>query len=175
MIATTCFTLFDSPLGEIFLQGNGRLVTGLYMPEHKHWRGPEFGWQRSDEPFAAVREQLAEYFAGERQTFDVPLKLAGTPFQQRVWQELTRIPYGETITYAELARRMGKPTAMRAVGHANGRNPVSIIVPCHRVIGASGKLTGYGGGRDKKEFLLALERSKQHAQRRIALSASVDS
>ena len=175
MTATTCYTLFDSPLGEICLQGDGHFVTGLYMPQHKHWRGAESGWKQSHELFVSVRNQLAEYFAGERQTFDVPLKLAGTPFQQRVWQELTRIPFGETITYAELARRIGKPTAVRAVGHANGRNPVSIIVPCHRVIGASGKLTGYGGGVAKKEILLVLERSKKQTQERIATSAGVDS
>ena len=128
------------------------------MPQHKGWRGPDASWQQSDAPFAAVREQLAEYFAGERQQFDVPLKLAGTPFQQRVWQELVRIPFGTTITYAQLAQRVGQPTASRAVGHANGRNPISIIVPCHRVIGANGKLTGYAGGVDKKQWLLAWER-----------------
>src|SRR5205807_4847601 len=108
--------------------------------------------------FTRVRKQLAEYFAGERRQFDVPLKLAGTPFQQRVWLELARIPFGTTITYAELAQRLGRPTASRAVGHANGRNPISIIVPCHRVIGADGKLTGYAGGLDKKQWLLAWER-----------------
>ena len=128
------------------------------MPHHKGWRGPDAAWQLSETPFAAVREQLAEYFAGKRQQFDVPLKLAGTPFQQRVWQELVRIPFGTTITYAQLAQRIGKPTASRAVGHANGRNPISIIVPCHRVIGADGKLTGYAGGVDKKQWLLAWER-----------------
>jgi methylated-DNA-[protein]-cysteine S-methyltransferase len=105
-----------------------------------------------------VRAQLAEYFAGARQEFDVPLQLGGTPFQQHVWQELLRIPFGVTITYAELAKRVGKPAAARAVGHASGRNPVAIIVPCHRVIGANGKLTGYAGGMDKKEWLLAWER-----------------
>ena len=128
------------------------------MPAHKGWRSPDASWQESDAPFAAVREQLAEYFAGERQEFDVPLKLAGTPFQQRVWRELVRIPFGTTITYAELARRIGQPTASRAVGHANGRNPISILVPCHRVIGADGKLTGYAGGVEKKQWLLAWER-----------------
>jgi methylated-DNA-[protein]-cysteine S-methyltransferase len=142
----------------MFVQGDGQFVTGLYMPQHKGWRGPDAAWQPSDAPFAAIRAQLAEYFAGERQQFDVPLKLAGTPFQQRVWQELVRIPFGTTITYAQLAQRVGKPTASRAVGHANGRNPISILVPCHRVIGANGKLTGYAGGVDKKQWLLAWER-----------------
>ncbi len=162
MTATTCYTSFDSPLGTIYLQGDGQFVTGLYMPYHKHWSGLDSAWKQSDASFVTVREQLAEYFAGDRQTFDVPLKLAGTPFQQRVWQELTGIPFGMTIHYGQLAERVGIPKASRAVGHANGRNPISIIVPCHRVIGANGKLTGYGGGIDKKDWLLAWER--QHAR-----------
>jgi methylated-DNA-[protein]-cysteine S-methyltransferase len=155
---TTCYTTIESPLGPMLVQGDGDFVTGLFMPNHKGWPGPEASWRQTDAPFAAVRAQLAEYFAGTRQQFDVPLQLHGTPFQQQVWQELRRIPFGETITYAELAQRVGKPTGARAVGHANGRNPVSIIVPCHRVIGANGKLTGYAGGMDKKEWLLAWER-----------------
>ncbi|MBX3411458.1 MAG: methylated-DNA--[protein]-cysteine S-methyltransferase [Pirellulales bacterium] len=106
-----------------------------------------------------MREQLNEYFHGQRQQFDVPLKLVGTPFQQRVWQALAKIPYGTTITYAELALRVGNPQASRAVGHANGRNPVSILVPCHRVVGANGSLTGYAGGVANKQWLLAWERT----------------
>ena len=151
MTETTCYTYIDGPLGRICIQGDGQFVTGLFMPQHKHWRGPDASWRQSDESFAVVREQLADYFAGERQTFDVPLKLAGAPFQQRVWQELVRIPFGTTITYAELAQRVGKPTATRAVGNTNGRNPISIIVPCHRVIGSNGKLTGYAGGFEVKK------------------------
>jgi methylated-DNA-[protein]-cysteine S-methyltransferase len=147
------------------VQSDGQFVTGLLMPQHKGWRGPDASWQQSDAPFTAVREQLAGYFAGERQQFDLPIKLAGTPFQQRVWQELVRIPFGTTITYAQLAQRVGKPTASRAVGHANGRNPISIVVPCHRVIGANGKLTGYAGGIDKKQWLLAWERRATAADR----------
>jgi methylated-DNA-[protein]-cysteine S-methyltransferase len=142
----------------MLVHGDGDCVTGLFMPHHKGGPGPDASWQQTDAPFAAVRAQLAEYFAGTRQQFDVPLKLGGTPFQQQVWQELLRIPFGETITYGELAKRVGKPEGARAVGHANGRNPVSIIVPCHRVIGANGKLTGYAGGMDKKQWLLAWER-----------------
>lgn len=107
--------------------------------------------------FVEVRRQLEEYFAGERREFDVPVKLGGTEFQGRVWEELTRIPFGKTISYVELARRVGQPTASRAVGSANGRNPVSIIVPCHRVVGADGKLTGYGGGVERKEWLIGME------------------
>ncbi|HTM53326.1 MAG TPA: methylated-DNA--[protein]-cysteine S-methyltransferase [Pirellulales bacterium] len=159
MSAITYYSTIECPFGRMFVQGDGHFVTGLFMPQHKGWRGPDASWQASDEPFAAVREQLAEYFAGQRQRFDVPLKLAGTPFQQRVWQELLRIPFGTTISYAQLAERVGQPTASRAVGHANGRNPISIIVPCHRVIGANGKLTGYAGGLDKKQWLLEWEAS----------------
>lgn len=158
MTTTTCYRYIESPLGRLFVRGDGQFVTGLFLPDHKGWRGPDESWRRSDDSFGAVDEQLAEYFAGERRQFDVPLKLAGTTFQERVWQELVRIPFGTTITYAELARRVGNPSASRAVGHANGRNPISIIVPCHRVIGSSGSLTGYAGGVEKKEWLLARER-----------------
>lgn len=156
---TTYYTYFDSSLCRIFIQSDGEFVTGLYMPNHKHWQGLDASWQQSEAPFKQVRQQLTEYFAGERQEFDIPTKSTGTPFQLRVWQELSRIPFGVTITYAELAQRVGNPSASRAVGNANGRNPISIIVPCHRVIGANGKLTGYGGGLDKKEWLLDWERS----------------
>lgn len=154
---TTCYCFIDSPLGPINIQGDGEFVTGLYLHNHKGWHGPDSSWKQSGASFAMVREQLAEYFAGEREVFDVPLKLAGTSFQQRVWRELVRIPYGSTITYSELARRVGQPSASRAVGHANSRNPISILVPCHRVIGSSGKMTGYAGGVDKKRWLLDWE------------------
>jgi methylated-DNA-[protein]-cysteine S-methyltransferase len=164
MTTTTCYSYIDCPLGRMFVRGDGLFVTGLFIPQHKGWRGVDALWQQSDAPFAVVREQLAEYFAGERKQFDVPLKLSGTPFQQHVWQELVRIPFGTTITYAQLAERVGKPTASRAVGHANGRNPISIIVPCHRVIGADGKLTGYAGGVDKKRWLLTWERGATTAE-----------
>ncbi len=166
MTATTYFTYFESPLGRMFIRGDGQFVTGLFMPSHQGAPGPESAWQQADEPFAAVRQQLAEYFEGERQQFDVPIKLVGTAFQQRVWQELLRIPFGTTIHYGELARRVGQPSASRAVGHANGRNPISILVPCHRVIGANGKLTGYAGGLDKKQWLLACERRATGAEPR---------
>jgi methylated-DNA-[protein]-cysteine S-methyltransferase len=171
MTTATFYSHIDSPLGRLFVQGDGQFVTGLFMPQHKGWRGPDAAWQRSDASFTAVRAQLAEYFAGERQQFDVPLKLAGTPFQQNVWRELVRIPFGTTITYAQLAERVGKPTASRAVGATNGRNPISIIVPCHRVIGANGKLTGYAGGLDKKQWLLAWERRATAAEPRNLFDA----
>ena len=146
MVTTLFYTFIDSPLGQICLEGDGQFLTGLHMPRHKHWSGLDASWQKSDAPFTTVRAQLDEYFAGQRQQFDVPLKSTGTPFQQRVWEELLRIPFGKTITYGQLAQRVGQPTASRAVGNANGRNPISILVPCHRVIGTSGKLTGYAGG-----------------------------
>ena len=154
MPAQVCFSYLDSPLGRLVLTTEGPLITGLYLPNHRGHLQPNATWQECEPPTAAC-EQMAEYFAGGRRQFDLPLKLAGTPFQQRVWQELVRIPFGVTISYAELARRIGRPTASRAVGHANSRNPISIIVPCHRVIGVSGKLTGYAGGLDKKRWLLA--------------------
>lgn len=159
MTNTTYYSEIESPVGRLVVQGDGEFLTGLYLPQHKGWSGVEAEWQRASAPFQAVREQLTEYFAGERQEFDVPMKLAGTPFQQQVWKALTQIPFGSTISYAELSNRIGKPTATRAVGHANGRNPISIIVPCHRVIGANGKLTGYGGGIENKEWLLDWEKS----------------
>jgi methylated-DNA-[protein]-cysteine S-methyltransferase len=158
MIATIRYSEIESPLGTLFVRGEEDSITGLFLPDHKRWRGPDTAWQKSDEDFTAVREQLAEYFSGARRQFDLPLRPAGTPFQQSVWNELLKIPFGTTITYAELARRIGQPAAARAVGHANGRNPISIIVPCHRVIGAGGSLTGYAGGVDKKQWLLDWER-----------------
>jgi methylated-DNA-[protein]-cysteine S-methyltransferase len=164
MPTTHYYSYFECPLGRMIVHGDGRYVTGLMMPRHQGWRGPDASWLQSDPPFVAVRAQLAEYFAGVRQQFDVPLKLAGTPFQARVWRELLRIPFGTTISYRELAQRIGKPNAARAVGHANGRNPVSIIVPCHRVISADGKLSGYAGGVDNKRWLLAWERHAKQAE-----------
>ena len=142
-------TLHPSPVGDIQLRADaeGRL-TGLYL-RHDGAGG--------DGPFDAVRGQLDAYFAGELEQFDLPLAPHGTPFQMRVWDELTRIPYGETISYMELALRLGDRKLVRAVGTANGRNPLSIIVPCHRVIGADGTLVGYGGGLERKRWLLEHE------------------
>jgi methylated-DNA-[protein]-cysteine S-methyltransferase len=114
-------------------------------------------WEHAPGAFADASEQLSEYFAGERTSFDVPLVLNGAPFQERAWRALQEIPYGETISYGEQARRIGRPSAARAVGMANGRNPIAVIVPCHRVIGANGTLTGYGGGIERKRLLLDLE------------------
>jgi methylated-DNA-[protein]-cysteine S-methyltransferase len=154
---TMLYTSLESPIGELLAVGDSRALRGLYMQEGRTAIAVRAGWEATDEPFAEARAQLAEYFAGQRRAFDLPLAMAGSPFQRRVWRALQDIPYGETISYGELARRIGVPSASRAVGVANGRNPVSVIVPCHRVIGADGSLTGYGGGLARKRLLLELE------------------
>jgi methylated-DNA-[protein]-cysteine S-methyltransferase len=147
-----------SPIGPLRLTGNGAGLTGLYLSEYRH--GPvEFAKQdQLDDPvLLEASRQLQAYFAGERREFDLPLAPYGSDFQRRVWNALLEIPYGETISYLELARRLGDPRAVRAVGSANGRNPISIIIPCHRVIGADGSLVGYGGGLERKRWLLRHE------------------
>ncbi|MFL5870805.1 MAG: methylated-DNA--[protein]-cysteine S-methyltransferase [Solirubrobacterales bacterium] len=146
-----------SPVGDLLLVGDGSALTGLHMQEGPGRREPPGERRPAARPFAAAREQLAEYFAGRRTRFDLPLAAAGTPFQRRVWAALEQIPFGETAAYGELATRLGAPAAARAVGAANGRNPISIVVPCHRLVGRGGALTGYGGGIERKRFLLALE------------------
>lgn len=161
--ASIYYTYLDSPaspVGPLLLTSDGTALTGLYLDGHKHGPRVEAGWLRNDDaaPFARAKRQLDDYFAGTlRGGFDLPLAPAGTPFQERVWRELSHIPCGTTLTYGELARRIGAPGAARAVGLANGRNPVSIIVPCHRVVGANGRLIGYAGGLAHKQALLALE------------------
>lgn len=159
---TTYYTYIESPIGELLLTADGDALTGVYMNEHKNGVGLGADWIAQETPIISdAKRQLGEYFTGTRKTFDlVVTPPSGTPFQHTVWRELRNIPYGETITYGELARRVGDANASRAVGAANGRNPVSIIVPCHRVIGASGKLTGYAGGESRKAFLLAHERGE---------------
>jgi methylated-DNA-[protein]-cysteine S-methyltransferase len=156
---TLLYTTMDSPIGELLLLGDGEALHGLYMQEGRKPIGISPSWELSPAAFADVREQLTEYFAGGRTSFDVPLVMAGAPFQRRVWHALQDIPYGETISYGELARRIDQPSAARAVGMANGSNPIAVIVPCHRVIGANGTLTGYGGGIERKRLLLDLEAS----------------
>jgi methylated-DNA-[protein]-cysteine S-methyltransferase len=153
----TTYSSFDSPVGELLLVGDDDGLRGLYLPDHRRGPARAADWARDDAALAGVREQLAEYFAGERTDFDLPLAPAGTPFQLEVWEALRGIPYGETETYGELAARVGRPGSARAVGAANGRNPISIVVPCHRVVGAAGALTGYAGGLEAKERLLAHE------------------
>jgi methylated-DNA-[protein]-cysteine S-methyltransferase len=154
---TTVFSLLESPIGELLLTGDGDSVTGIWMQSHRsEWRRTK-AWRRDDAAFASTRAQLSEYFAGGRSEFDLPLAAEGTAFQRKVWTALCTIPYGETLSYGELARRIGQPTAARAVGLANGSNPLPIVVPCHRVIGADGSLTGFGGGIERKRWLLAHE------------------
>ena len=159
------YTHHDSPLGPLLLAASERGLRAVYMQGQRHVSdAPHPSWTAiGGVPNAAVRvlddtrRQLDDYFAGVRSDFDVPLDVAGSPFQQAVWTGLRAIPFGATISYGELARRIGAPKAVRAVGLANGRNPVSVVVPCHRVIGTNGAMTGYGGGLERKRFLLALE------------------
>ncbi|MEU0033067.1 MULTISPECIES: methylated-DNA--[protein]-cysteine S-methyltransferase [unclassified Streptomyces] len=151
-------TVTDSPYGPLTLVADDGLLCGLYMVGQRHRPPQEDFGERDDTLLAEPKRQLAAYFAGDLKEFDVPMRLAGTPFQRRVWDQLARIPYGEIRSYGELADALGNPKASRAVGLANGRNPVGIIVPCHRVVGADGSLTGYGGGLERKRRLLDFER-----------------
>jgi methylated-DNA-[protein]-cysteine S-methyltransferase len=153
----TLYTEHASPIGTLLLTARDGALTGLWIRGEKHAPTVATTWQRDDDAFTEIVVQLDDYFAGRRWTFDLALAPDGTDFQRRVWAELQRIPVHTTITYGELARRIGQPEASRAVGLANGRNPISIVVPCHRVIGANGTLTGYGGGLAAKEWLLAHE------------------
>ena len=155
------WTVVDSPIDPLLLVGDETGLRELWMAPHD----PPPGAERDDDVLAAAAAQLGEYFAGERLAFDLPLVPTGTPFQQRVWSALREIPYGRTTTYGELATGLGQPTASRAVGLANGRNPIAVIVPCHRVIGADGSLTGFGGGLPRKRWLLEHERAVLGATR----------
>jgi methylated-DNA-[protein]-cysteine S-methyltransferase len=154
------FTTYESPIQLLRLVSDGRSLMGLYMLSEKHLLASHRDEveDESVEPFPETKRQLTAYFAGSLTEFDLPLQMQGTVFQQRVWEALKTIPYGTTLSYGALAQQIGQPKASRAVGLANGRNPVSIIVPCHRVIGANGKLTGYGGGIERKQWLLNHER-----------------
>ena len=153
----TLYSYHESPVGRLLLSGTGDALSGVWILGEKH--APEIGpaWREDDAPFVDAKRQLDEYFAGARVEFDLPLAAEGTVFQQQVWAALLRIPCGRTKTYGQLAEEIGNPKAMRAVGLANGKNPISIIVPCHRVIGANGTLTGYGGGLKAKAWLLEHE------------------
>jgi methylated-DNA-[protein]-cysteine S-methyltransferase len=148
------WTTIDTPIGPLLAacDADGRL-SGLWFD-----RAPAAGWERDDGAFTLLREQLDSYFAGDLRAFDLPLAAGGTPWQRSVWQALMAIPYGQTVSYGDLAGRLGHPAAARAVGAANGRNPISVIVPCHRLVGARGALTGYAGGIDRKRWLIAHER-----------------
>ncbi|MFI9028388.1 methylated-DNA--[protein]-cysteine S-methyltransferase [Streptomyces sp. NPDC053560] len=158
---TTHTVMAGTPVGPLTLVARDGALTGLYMTDQRH-RPPQESFGHPEEPgaepFATTIAQLRAYFAGELTVFDLPLRLDGTPFQQRVWAALCEIPYGATVSYGALADRLGKPSAARAVGLANGKNPIGIIVPCHRVVGTGGGLTGYGGGLERKRHLLDFER-----------------
>ena len=156
MTATT-YSRLDSPIGELLLVGDDDGLRGVHMTPHTGRHGVGAGWRRDDAALAETRRQLEDYFAGELTEFSLPLAPEGTAFQRLVWDGLGAIPYGQTCSYGALAERIGAPGAARAVGLANGRNPIAVVVPCHRVIGADGSLTGYGGGLERKRFLLDLE------------------
>lgn len=155
----TCYSTVESPLGPILLTSDGGALTGLYFEGQRYAPRPAQEWMRGDDlsVFAQARAWLDAYFAARRPAVDVPLAPDGTPFQRAVWQQIARIPSGQTLTYAELARRAGNASAVRAAGAATGRNPISLLIPCHRVVGSDGSLTGYAGGLERKRRLLALE------------------
>ena len=151
------YCYMPTPIGELLLAGDRESLSMIGFPKGSMRRDPEPDWIYNEQPFADAIRQLDEYFAGQRKEFDLPLSLEGTEFQLLVLEELKQIPYGETTSYGDIAKRIGRPKAVRAVGAANGRNPIPIIVPCHRVIGSTGDLTGFGGGLDTKTALLRLE------------------
>jgi methylated-DNA-[protein]-cysteine S-methyltransferase len=155
----TIYCYVDSPIGQLLLTSDGESLTGLYMgtPSKSPQLDSDWAEEPNDGPLPEVARQLQEYFAGKRKAFDLPLKMQGTEFQKRVWRQLTKIPFGETWSYGQLAKRLDNPNGSRAVGLANGRNPIAVIVPCHRVIGADGSLTGFGGGIPRKQWLLSHE------------------
>lgn len=151
------YTFTDSPIGRLLLAGDGAGLRRIDLPEGRRPQAPAPEWREERAPFGEALRQLEAYFAGRLRRFELPLAPEGTAFQRRVWEALCAIPYGETLSYGELARRLGKPGASRAVGLANGRNPLPIVVPCHRVVGSDGSLTGFGGGLPTKTKLLRLE------------------
>jgi methylated-DNA-[protein]-cysteine S-methyltransferase len=174
-------TVVDSPVGPLTLVATDGALAGLYMDDQRHRPAGEAFGEREEfgapdpTPLREAADQLEDYFAGRRTVFDVPVAFAGTPFQNRVWAALREIPFGETLSYGELAERVGRPGAARAVGLANGRNPIGIVVPCHRVVGGGGSLTGYGGGLARKRYLLDLERRVRggvHGSRRDAAATA---
>lgn len=171
LMETIYYTHLESPIGKLLLAGTDSTLQWVGFPTGKQLKTPETHWVESDSPFQAVIQQLLDYFDGTRQTFALPLGAQGTPFQKKVWQALLEIPYGKTVTYGEIAQKIGQPKASRAVGAANGQNPIPIIIPCHRVIGKSGDLTGFGGGLALKEKLLSLEQGVISPQTRFVLPA----
>ncbi len=153
------YRIIESPVGPLTLAGNDKALTNLHMQNQSHPPKGRDAWVLDEQAFPEVLDQIDAYFAGELTEFDVTLSLEGTPFQRQVWSTLRGIPFGETVSYGEVAARIGRPAASRAVGLANGRNPVAIIVPCHRVVGSTGTLTGYAAGLARKQKLLDLEQS----------------
>lgn len=151
------YDYLPTPIGKLLLAADAKGLREVWFETGKHRKEPDPAWKHDPAKLAFARKQLEEYFAGTRTMFDLPLHPIGTPFQVTVWHALARIPYGTTISYGEMARRIGQPQAVRAVGAANGRNPLPIVLPCHRVIGANGSLTGFGGGLPTKRYLLAME------------------
>lgn len=158
MTDKTFFSVMKSPIGPLTLTSNGKALTGVYFEGRQGTAALDSNWERNDSRLRAATEQLERYFAGELSVFQLPLAPQGTPFQRRVWDALVQIPFATTLSYGELASRVGVPGAARAVGQANGSNPLAVIVPCHRVIGSDGRLTGYGGGEGRKRWLLNFER-----------------
>lgn len=156
------YCYLDTPIGELLLAGDDAGLSMIGFPKGSMRREPEPDWIFNEKPLEKARAQISEYFDGTRREFDLPLQLSGTEFQVSVLEALQEIPYGETVSYGEIARRIGRPRAVRAVGAANGRNPLPIVVPCHRVIGSTGDLTGFGGGLDTKEALLRMEAENTH-------------
>lgn len=152
------YSYMDSPVGRLLLAGEKDVLKVIGFSSGGKARGADAEWERFDAPFRAVKKQLGEYFAGDRQRFDLVLAPQATPFQSKVLEALQTIPYGETRSYMDVAVAIGHPKAVRAVGGANGHNPIPIVIPCHRVLGSDGSLTGFGGGLDTKRFLLDLER-----------------
>lgn len=148
----------DTPIGKLLLAGDGDGLRLVSFPKGSTRKQPRDGWEEDPAPFQEVIEEIRQYFSGQRRRFSIKLRLQGTPFQKKVWDALRKVPYGATVSYGELARRAGNPKAARAVGMANHRNPIPIIIPCHRVIGKNGSLTGFGGGLEVKQKLLDLEK-----------------
>jgi len=173
------YDYLETSHGRMLLVANDEGLAGVYFVGQKYYPKPAPDWKRDPRALQRAKRELTEYFAGKRKRFGIPLAPEGTPFQRAVWREIGRLACGETITYAELARRAGRPGAARAAGAATGRNPVSVIVPCHRIVGSDGSLTGYAGGLPRKKALLALEcaahgatSSGSRPQRRAAAGAA---
>ena len=155
--AATQYAYLDSPIGRLLLAGRAGALSLIYFMSGPGRMTPDPAWQEDPRPFAEARRQLEAYFAGRLEVFDLPLALDGTPFQVKVWRAVAEIPYGQTRAYGDVARRIRRPSAVRAVGAANGANPIAIVVPCHRIIGSGGSLVGYGGGLERKRWLLQHE------------------